>query len=238
MNSIDNFRLFCPDETESNRLQAVFEATSRFYSGKNIGTDEHLSTLRKSNGSIKRTSLPGMDGRIFVTGRHGLFPCYEAFITIIDSMFNQYAKWIKTCKELPWRHSLSSFNYLLTSHTWRQDHNGYSHQGPGFIDTVVNKKSHVIRIYFPPDANCLLSIMEHCLASKDYVNLVVAGKQPALQWLNMKEARKHCDAGASVWQWAGNDNNKHPDIILACAGDVPTMEIVAAAWLLHNIYLN
>jgi xylulose-5-phosphate/fructose-6-phosphate phosphoketolase len=174
-----------------------------------------------------------MEGYL-LTGRHGLFPCYEAFITIIDSMFNQYAKWIKTCKELPWRQSISSFNYLLTSHTWRQDHNGYSHQGPGFIDTVVNKKSNVIRIYFPPDANCLLCIMDHCLASKDYVNLVVAGKQPALQWLNIEEARKHCDAGASIWSWAGNEANGGPGIVLACAGDVPTMETVAAAWLLRK----
>ena len=229
-----NFRLFCPDETESNRLQSVFEATSRFYQGKTLETDEHLSPYGRVMEVLSEHLCQGWMEGYLLTGRHGLFPCYEAFITIIDSMFNQYAKWIKTSKELPWRHSLSSFNYLLTSHTWRQDHNGYSHQGPGFIDTVVNKKSHVIRIYFPPDANCLLSIMEHCLASKDYVNLVVAGKQPALQWLNMEEARKHCDAGASTWNWASNENNQDPDIVLACAGDVPTMETVAAAWLLRK----
>lgn len=229
-----NFRLFCPDETESNRLQAVFEETSRFYSGKTLATDEHLSPYGRVMEVLSEHLCQGWMEGYLLTGRHGLFPCYEAFITIIDSMFNQYAKWIKICKELPWRHSISSFNYLLTSHTWRQDHNGYSHQGPGFIDTVVNKKSNVIRIYFPPDANCLLCIMEHCLASKDYVNLVVAGKQPALQWLNIEEARKHCDAGASIWPWAGNESKEGPGIVLACAGDVPTMETVAAAWLLRK----
>ena len=228
-----NFRLFCPDETESNRLQEVFEVTSRFYAGKTEVTDEHLSPYGRVMEVLSEHLCQGwMEGYV-LTGRHGLFACYEAFITIIDSMFNQYAKWIKSCKELPWRHSLASFNYLLTSHTWRQDHNGYSHQGPGFIDTVVNKKSNVIRIYLPPDANCLLCVMEHCLASKNFVNVVVAGKQPQLQWLNMEQARDHCEAGASIWPWASNDSGD-PDIILACAGDVPTMETVAAAWLLKN----
>jgi xylulose-5-phosphate/fructose-6-phosphate phosphoketolase len=173
-----------------------------------------------------------MEGYI-LTGRHGLFTCYEAFITIIDSMFSQYAKWIKTCKELPWRHSVASFNYLLTSHTWRQDHNGYSHQGPGFIDTVVNKKSHIIRVYLPPDSNCLLSVMDHCLQSKDYVNVIVAGKQPELQWLSLAAAKEHCTVGASVWDWAGNAD-ENPQVVLACCGDVPTMETVAAAWLLRQ----
>jgi xylulose-5-phosphate/fructose-6-phosphate phosphoketolase len=232
--SHDNFRMFCPDETESNRLQEVFEATHRFYPGKIKETDEHLSADGRVMEVLSEHLCQGWMEGYLLSGRHGLFACYEAFITIIDSMFNQYAKWIKTCKELPWRYPLSSFNYLLTSHTWRQDHNGYSHQGPGFIDTVVNKKSDIIRIYFPPDANCLLCIMEHCLASKNYVNLVVAGKQPELQWLNMKRAREHCKAGASVWQWASNDNGEEPDIVLASAGDVPTMETVAAAWLLKQ----
>ncbi|MFC0772638.1 phosphoketolase family protein [Terrimonas alba] len=230
----DNFRLFCPDETESNRLQAVFEATNRFYLGEIKETDEHLSADGRVMEVLSEHLCQGWMEGYLLTGRHGLFSCYEAFITIIDSMFNQYAKWIKTCQELPWRHPLSSFNYLLTSHTWRQDHNGYSHQGPGFIDTVVNKKSHIIRIYFPPDANCLLCIMHRCLASKNDINLVVAGKQPQLQWLNMEQAKEHCRKGVSVWQWAGNDNDNEPDIILACAGDVPTMETVAAAWLLKQ----
>lgn len=229
----NNFRLFCPDETESNRLQAVFEATSRFYNGATLETDDHLSPYGRVMEVLSEHLCQGWMEGYLLTGRHGLFTCYEAFITIIDSMFNQYAKWIKTCKELPWRTSLSSFNYLLTSHTWRQDHNGYSHQGPGFIDTVVNKKSNIIRVYLPPDANCLLSVMEHCLASKDYVNLVVAGKQPQLQWLSLAQATKHCEAGASIWTWASNDHGD-PAIILACAGDVPTMETVAAAWLLRQ----
>lgn len=229
-----NFRLFCPDETESNRLQDVFEATGRFYQGEILATDEHLSPDGRVMEVLSEHLCQGWMEGYLLTGRHGLFPCYEAFITIIDSMFNQYAKWIKSCNELPWRSPLSSFNYLLTSHTWRQDHNGYSHQGPGFIDTVVNKKSNIIRIYFPPDANCLFCIMEYCLSSKNNVNLVVAGKQPQLQWLNMEEAQKHCTAGASTWHWAGNENNREPDIVLACAGDVPTLETVSAAWLLQK----
>jgi xylulose-5-phosphate/fructose-6-phosphate phosphoketolase len=229
-----NFRLFCPDETESNRLQAVFEATGRFYQGKIKSTDENLSPDGRVMEVLSEHLCQGWMEGYLLTGRHGLFPCYEAFVTIIDSMFSQYAKWIKTCKELSWRHPLSSFNYLLTSHTWRQDHNGYSHQGPGFIDTVANKKSDIIRIYLPPDSNCLLVVMDHCLASKNYVNLIVAGKQPQLQWLTIEHARDHCEAGASVWQWASNDDNRQPDIVLACAGDIPTMETVAAAWLLKQ----
>jgi len=169
-----------------------------------------------------------------LTGRHGIFPCYEAFITIIDSMFSQYAKWIKTARGLPWRKPVASLNYLLTSHAWRQDHNGYSHQGPGFIDTVVNKKSSVVRIYLPPDANTLLSVTDHCLRSKNYVNLIVAGKQPELQWLNMDDAIEHCEKGASVWKWASSDHGREPDVVLACAGDVPTLETIAAAWLLKH----
>ena len=231
--SYKNFRLFCPDETESNRLQDVFEATSRFYAGKTEVTDEHLSPYGRVMEVLSEHLCQGWMEGYLLTGRHGLFSCYEAFITIIDSMFNQYAKWIKSSKELPWRHPLASFNYLLTSHTWRQDHNGYSHQGPGFIDTVINKKSNVFRIYFPPDANCLLCVMQHCFATKDYINVVVAGKQPELQWLNMQQARDHCKSGVSIWDWAGNDKGE-PDIILACVGDVPAMETVAAAWLLKK----
>jgi len=228
-----NFRLFCPDETESNRLQDVFEATSRFYTGKTEVTDEHLSPYGRVIEVLSEHLCQGWMEGYLLTGRHGLFSCYEAFITIIDSMFNQYAKWIKSSKELPWRHPLASFNYLLTSHTWRQDHNGYSHQGPGFIDTVINKKSNVIRIYFPPDANCLLCVMQHCFGTKGYINVVVAGKQPELQWLNMNQARDHCRTGVSIWNWASNDNG-NPDIVLACAGDIPTLETVAAAGLLKT----
>lgn len=230
----DNFRMFCPDETASNRLQAVFEATNRFYTGKIHETDEHLGADGRVMEVLSEHLCQGWMEGYLLTGRHGLFACYEAFITIIDSMFNQYAKWIKSAKELPWRSPLASFNYLLTSHTWRQDHNGYSHQGPGFIDTVVNKKSHIIRIYLPPDANTLLCVMDHCFATKNQVNLVVAGKQPQLQWLNMEEAKTHCEKGVDTWKWAGNDNGGQPDIILTCAGDVPTQETVAAAWLLRQ----
>jgi len=229
-----NFRLFCPDETHSNRLQAVFEATSRCFMEPVLSTDEDLSPNGRVMEVLSEHLCQGWLEGYLLTGRHGIFPCYEAFITIIDSMFNQHAKWLKSCRELPWRTELASLNYLLTSHSWRQDHNGYSHQGPGFIDTVVNKKSTVIRIYLPPDANCLLSVMDHCLRSRNYVNLVVAGKQPELQWLNMEAAAAHCAQGASVWQWASNDEGHTPDVILACAGDVPTQETLAAAWLLRQ----
>jgi xylulose-5-phosphate/fructose-6-phosphate phosphoketolase len=229
-----NFRLFCPDETHSNRLQAVFEATNRCFAGPILETDDHLAPDGRVMEVLSEHLCQGWLEGYLLTGRHGLFPCYEAFITIIDSMFNQHAKWLKTCQELPWRRPLASMNYLLTSHSWRQDHNGYSHQGPGFIDTVVNKKSSVIRIYLPPDANCLLSVMDHCLRSSNYVNLVVAGKQPELQWLDMEAATAHCAQGASVWEWASNDRGHTTDVVLACAGDVPTQETVAAAWLLRK----
>jgi xylulose-5-phosphate/fructose-6-phosphate phosphoketolase len=229
-----NFRLFCPDETSSNRLNAVFETTSRCFMEHLLDDDENISPDGRVMEVLSEHLCQGWLEGYLLTGRHGIFPCYEAFITIIDSMFNQHAKWLKTCLEIPWRRDIPSLNYLLTSHSWRQDHNGYSHQGPGFIDTVVNKKSSVIRIYFPPDANCLLSVMDHCLKSNNYVNLVVAGKQPSLQWLNIEEAAAHCAQGASVWEWAGNDGNGQPDIVLACAGDVPTLETVAAAWLLRK----
>lgn len=229
-----NFRLFCPDETSSNRLNAVFEATDRCFMEPVLDSDDHLSPDGRVMEVLSEHLCQGWLEGYLLTGRHGIFPCYEAFITIVDSMFNQHAKWLKMCLEIPWRNDLPSLNYLLTSHSWRQDHNGYSHQGPGFIDTVVNKKSSVVRIYLPPDANCLLSVMDHCLRSKNYVNLVVAGKQPALQWLNIAQATTHCAQGASVWEWAGNDNNAQPDVVLACAGDVPTLETVAAAWLLRR----
>jgi xylulose-5-phosphate/fructose-6-phosphate phosphoketolase len=234
LNKLDqNFRLFCPDETNSNRLNAVFDVTDRCSVNPTIDIDDHVSPNGRVMEVLSEHLCQGWLEGYLLTGRHGLFPCYEAFVTIIDSMFNQHAKWLKTCRELPWRHPVASLNYLLTSHAWRQDHNGYSHQGPGFMDTVINKKGVVVRIYLPPDANCLLSVMDHCLRSRNYVNLVVAGKQPELQWLDMDAARRHCSRGASTWEWASNDGGD-PDVVLACAGDVPTLETVAAAWLLRK----
>jgi xylulose-5-phosphate/fructose-6-phosphate phosphoketolase len=229
-----NFRLFCPDETNSNRLNAVFEATNRCSVGKILDSDDHVAPDGRVMEVLSEHLCQGWLEGYLLTGRHGLFPCYEAFVTIIDSMFNQHAKWLKTTRELPWRHSIASLNYLLTSHSWRQDHNGYSHQGPGFMDTVINKKGTVVRIYLPPDANCLLSVMDHCLRSRDYVNVIVAGKQPELQWLDIEAARRHCARGASVWEWASNDQDGKPDVVLASAGDVPTLETMAAAWLLRK----
>jgi xylulose-5-phosphate/fructose-6-phosphate phosphoketolase len=229
-----NFRLFCPDETTSNRLDAVFEVTDRCSVGKILDSDDHVAPDGRVMEVLSEHLCQGWLEGYVLTGRHGLFPCYEAFVTIIDSMFNQHAKWLKTSRELPWRRPVASLNYLLTSHAWRQDHNGYSHQGPGFMDTVINKKGVIVRIYLPPDANCLLSVMDHCLRSRDYVNVIVAGKQPELQWLDMDAARRHCARGASVWEWASNDQGSEPDVILASGGDVPTLETVAAAWLLRK----
>lgn len=229
-----NFRIFCPDETNSNRLNAVFEVTNRCSVGKIIDIDDHIAPDGRVMEVLSEHMCQGWLEGYLLTGRHGLFPCYEAFASIVDSMLNQHAKWLKMCGEIPWRVPISSVNYLLTSHAWRQDHNGYSHQGPGFIDSVLNKKSSVVRIYLPPDANCLLSVADHCLRSRGYVNLIVAGKQPELQWLDMDSAREHCSRGASVWQWAGNDEGGDPDVVLGCAGDVPTLETIAAAWLLRS----
>ena len=228
-----NFRLFCPDETASNRLGAVFEVTERCFVGPRIDTDDHLSPDGRVMEVLSEHCCEGWLEGYLLTGRHGIFPCYEAFATIIDSMLNQHAKWLKTCRELPWRKPIASLNYLLTSHAWRQDHNGYSHQGPGFIDTVLNKKGTVTRIYLPPDGNCLLAVVDHCLRSRGYVNLIVAGKQPELQWLDMDAARAHCARGASLWRFASNEDG-NPDVVLGCAGDVPTLETVAAAWLLRR----
>ncbi|MBB5396864.1 phosphoketolase [Mucilaginibacter sp. AK015] len=229
-----NFRLFCPDETTSNRLEAVFEVTERCTMELTLPADDKLSTDGRVMEVLSEHLCEGWLEGYLLSGRHGLFPCYEAFVTIVDSMVSQHAKWLKTARELPWRKPVASLNYLLTSHVWRQDNNGYSHQGPGFIDTVVNKKSAVVRIYLPPDANTLLSVMDHCLRSRDYINVVVAGKQPELQWLNMADAIRHSAQGASIWDWASNCGAETPDIVLACAGDVPTLETVAAAWLLRH----
>lgn len=230
----NNFRIFCPDETTSNRLEAVFEVTERCTMEKAFPGDDKLSPDGRVMEVLSEHLCEGWLEGYLLTGRHGLFPCYEAFVTIVDSMVSQHAKWLKTSRELPWRKPVASLNYLLTSHVWRQDNNGYSHQGPGFIDTVVNKKSAVARIYLPPDANTLLSVMDHCFRSKDYINVIVAGKQPELQWLNMEDAIKHCAQGASDWKWAGTAKHEAPDVVLACAGDVPTLETVAAAWQLKR----
>ena len=228
-----NFRLFSPDETSSNRLGAVFEVTDRCFIGKIISIDDHVSPEGRVMEVLSEHLCEGWLEGYLLTGRHGVFTTYEAFAQIVDSMFNQHAKWLKISREIPWRKPIASLNYLLTSHSWRQDHNGYSHQGPGFMDTVINKKGTVFRIYLPPDANCLLSVMDHCLRSKDYVNVVVAGKQPHLQFLEMEAAVDHCARGASIWDWASNDEG-NPDVVLAAAGDVPTLETVAAAWLLRK----
>jgi xylulose-5-phosphate/fructose-6-phosphate phosphoketolase len=229
----DNFRLMGPDETASNRLDAVFEATGRAWSAELLPGDDHLAPGGRVMEVLSEHLCEGWLEGYTLTGRHGLFNSYEAFVHIVDSMFNQHAKWLDVARELPWRRPVPSLNYLLSSHVWRQDHNGFSHQDPGFIDLVVNKKAEVIRVYLPPDANCLLSVVDHCLRSRDYVNVVVAGKQPALQYLPMEEAILHCTRGLGIWEWASNDEGE-PDVVLACAGDVPTLETVAAAALLRE----
>ncbi len=229
-----NFRLFGPDETASNRLDDVFDATDRCWNGEFLETDEHLSRDGRVMEILSEHTCQGWLEGYLLTGRHGLFSCYEAFIHIIDSMFNQHAKWLDTSQEIPWRASIPSLNYLLTSHVWRQDHNGFSHQDPGFIDLVVNKKANVVRVYFPPDANCLLSVTDHCLRSRDYINVIVAGKQPEPQYLDMDAAIKHCIAGISIWEWASNDEGSEPDVVMAAAGDVPTEETLAAVDLMRR----
>jgi len=229
-----NFRLFGPDETVSNRLDAVFEVTQRQWEGANVPNDQWLASDGRVLEMLSEHQCEGWLEGYLLTGRHGLFNCYEAFIHIIDSMFNQHAKWLKVTAHLPWRRKIASLNYLLTSHVWRQDHNGFTHQDPGFIDHVVNKKAEVIRVYFPPDANCLLSVMDHCLRSQHYVNVVVAGKHPAPQWLNMDAAVKHCSEGIGIWQWASNDQAVSPDVVMACCGDVPTLETLAAVSILRE----
>ena len=226
-----NFRVFGPDETRSNRLDAVFEVTDRAWNAATLPTDDHLSPDGRVMEVLSEHLCQGWLEGYLLTGRHGLFNCYEAFIHIVDSMFNQHAKWLKVCRDIPWRQPISSLNYLLSSHVWRQDHNGFSHQDPGFIDHVVNKKAEIIRVYLPPDANCLLSVADHCLRSRDYVNVIVAGKQPALNYLSMDEAAAHCARGIGIWEWASNDDGAEPDVVLACAGDVPTLETLAAAAL-------
>jgi len=230
----DNFRLMGPDETSSNRLNAVFEVTSRVFTGEILPTDEDISPDGRVMEILSEHMCQGWLEGYLLTGRHGFFSCYEAFIHIIDSMFNQHAKWLKTTRHIPWRRPIASLNYLLTSHVWRQDHNGFSHQDPGFIDHVVNKKAEIVRVYLPPDANTLLSVVDHCLRSRNYVNVIVAGKQPALQYLDMDAAIKHCSAGIGIWDWASNDEDVEPDVVMACAGDVPTLETLAAVSILRE----
>ena len=227
------FRLVGPDETSSNRLDAVFEATDRVWMGEIRATDEHQAPTGRVMEVLSEHLCQGWLEGYLLTGRHGVFSCYEAFIHVIDSMFNQHAKWLKMTREIPWRRPIASLNYLLTSHVWRQDHNGFSHQDPGFIDHVVNKKAEVIRVYLPPDTNCLLSVADHCLRSRNYVNVIVAGKQPALDYLSIDEAILHCTRGIGIWDWASNDDGD-PDVVLACCGDVPTLETLAAVALIRE----
>jgi xylulose-5-phosphate/fructose-6-phosphate phosphoketolase len=229
-----NFRLFGPDETKSNRLDAVFQATKSVFEATILPTDEQLGTDGRVLEILSEHTCQGWLEGYLLTGRHGLFSCYEAFIHIIDSMFNQHAKWLKTTHRIAWRTPIASLTYLLTSHVWRQDHNGFSHQDPGFIDHAVNKKADVIRVYLPPDANTLLSVADHCLRSRNYINVIVAGKQPAPQWLTMDEAVRHCTAGIGIWEWASTDQGAEPDLVMACAGDVPTLETLAAVTLLKE----
>jgi xylulose-5-phosphate/fructose-6-phosphate phosphoketolase len=229
-----NFRLFSPDENNSNRWQDVLEVTKRAWNAEILPYDDNLAPDGRVMEMLSENQCQGWLEGYLLTGRHGFFSCYEAFIHIIDSMFNQHAKWLKVCDDIPWRRPIASLNYLLSSHVWRQDHNGFSHQDPGFIDHVVNKKAEVIRVYLPPDANCLLSVTDHCLRSRNYVNVIVAGKQPAPQWLTMDEAIKHCTAGVGIWDWASNDQGGEPDVVMACCGDVPTLETLAAVDLLRQ----
>jgi xylulose-5-phosphate/fructose-6-phosphate phosphoketolase len=230
----DNFRLFGPDETDSNRLSAVFDITDRQWLASIESTDGNLAPEGRVMEVLSEHLCQGWLEGYLLTGRHGLFNCYEAFIHIVDSMFNQHAKWLKVTRQIPWRRPIASLNYLLSSHVWRQDHNGFTHQDPGFIDHVVNKKAEVIRVYLPPDANTLLSVADHCLRSRDYVNVIVAGKQPALDYLSMDDAIIHCTRGVGAWDWASNDEGGEPDVVLGCAGDVPTLETLAAAAILRE----
>jgi xylulose-5-phosphate/fructose-6-phosphate phosphoketolase len=230
-----NFRVFGPDETLSNLLGAVFETTNRQWEAKELKTDEFLAPAgRVVDSMLSEHQCEGWLEGYLLTGRHGLFNSYEAFIRIVDSMFSQHAKWLKVTSELPWRRKIASLNYLLASHVWQQDHNGFTHQDPGFLDHVVNKKADIVRVYLPPDANCLLSVFDHCLRSRHYVNVVVAGKHALPQWLTMDAAVIHCTEGIGIWQWASNDQETEPDVVMACCGDTPTLEVLAAVSILHK----
>jgi xylulose-5-phosphate/fructose-6-phosphate phosphoketolase len=234
--NMSTFRVFSPDENNSNRLGAVLEATDRAWMADRLPGDDHLAPDGRVMEILSEHTCQGWLEGYLLTGRHGFFSCYEAFIHVVDSMFNQHAKWLKTTNGIPWRRPIASLNYLLTSHVWRQDHNGFSHQDPGFIDHVVNKKAHVIRVYLPPDANTLLSVADHCLRSRQYVNVIVAGKQPALQYLPIDDAVAHCSKGIGIWSWASTDAGAEPDVVLGCAGDVPTMETLAAVEILRGYF--
>jgi xylulose-5-phosphate/fructose-6-phosphate phosphoketolase len=229
-----NFRLFGPDETLSNGLEAVFQVTNRQWDAATVANDEFLAPTGRVMEMLSEHQCEGWLEGYLLTGRHGLFNCYEAFIHIVDSMFNQHAKWLKVTSGLAWRRKIASLNYLLSSHVWRQDHNGFTHQDPGFIDHVVNKKAQIVRVYLPPDANCLLSVMDHCLRSRHYVNVVIAGKHPSPQWLSMDAAARHCAEGVGIWQWASNDQGGDPDVVMACCGDVPTLEALAAVSIMRE----
>jgi xylulose-5-phosphate/fructose-6-phosphate phosphoketolase len=229
-----NFRIFGPDETLSNGLEAVFEVTNRQWQATTVANDEFLARDGRVMEMLSEHQCEGWLEGYLLTGRHGLFNCYEAFIHIVDSMFNQHAKWLKVSGRLPWRRKIASLNYLLASHVWRQDHNGFTHQDPGFIDHVVNKKAEIVRVYLPPDGNCLLSVVDHCLRSRHYVNVVIAGKHPAPQWLAMGDAIKHCTRGIGIWPWASNDHDGDPDLVMACCGDVPTLEALAAVSIIRE----
>jgi xylulose-5-phosphate/fructose-6-phosphate phosphoketolase len=233
-----NFRVFGPDETASNRLDALYEVTDKVTMEPILPTDEHLSANGRVMEVLSEHMCQGWLEGYLLSGRHGFFSCYEAFIHIVDSMFNQHAKWLKVTRNIPWRRPIASLNYLLTSHVWRQDHNGFTHQDPGFIDHVVNKKADIVRVYLPPDTNTLLSVADHCLRSRNYVNVIVAGKQPALQWLDMESAIAHCTNGIGIWQWASTDKGNEPDAVMACAGDIPTLETLAAVDLLRQHFLD
>jgi xylulose-5-phosphate/fructose-6-phosphate phosphoketolase len=229
-----NFRLFGPDETSSNRLQDVFAVTDRTWDAEIRPGDDHLAADGRVMETLSEHQCQGWLEGYLLTGHHGLFDCYEAFIHIVDSMFNQHAKWLKVSHEVPWRRPIASLNYLLSSHVWRQDNNGFSHQDPGFIDHVVNKKADIVRVYLPPDTNCLLSVADHCLRSRDYVNVIVAGKQPQHDWLTMDQALDHCTRGLGIWPFASNDEGATPDVVMACCGDIPTLETLAAVQLLRE----
>jgi xylulose-5-phosphate/fructose-6-phosphate phosphoketolase len=230
----NTFRLFGPDETASNRLSAVFEVTNRTFDAQIVPSDDHLAPDGRVMEVLSEHLCQGWLEGYLLSGRHGLFNCYEAFIHIVDSMFNQHAKWLKVSRDIPWRAPIASLNYLLSSHVWQQDHNGFSHQDPGFIDHVVNKKAEIVRVYLPPDANCLLSVADHCLRSRQYVNVIVAGKAPMLNWLTLQEAVAHCTRGIGMWEFACNDQGGEPDVVMACCGDVPTLETMAAVGLLRE----
>src|SRR6201986_3472011 len=229
-----NFRVFGPDETASNRLEAIYDVSKKTWESETLPVDENLALDGRVMEVLSEHMCQGWLEGYLLTGRHGLFSCYEAFIHIIDSMFNQHAKWLKTTRHIPWRKPIASLNYLLTSNVWRQDHNGFSHQDPGFLDHVVNKKAEIVRVYLPPDTNTLLSVADTCLRSRDLINVIVAGKNPSPSWLPMDQAIAHCARGIGIWDWASNHTGSEPDVVLACAGDIPTQETLAAAGLLRH----